>query len=83
MSDTPLTDAEGVRFARIMIEWPKPGQQQVTELIPADFARGLERELAAANAALRDVKDFVHTEWLMWCKEHAAAISRAEKARGK
>lgn len=46
---TPRTDAEGVRFARIMIEWTKPHDQQVTELVPADFARQLERELAAAT----------------------------------
>lgn len=43
MSDTPKTDAEGVRFGRLMIEWPK-GKQKTTELIPADFARELERE---------------------------------------
>ena len=44
---TPLTDAEGVRFGRIMIDWHYPVERnQVTELIPANFARTLERDRA-------------------------------------
>lgn len=50
MNDTPRTDAEGVRFARLMVEWPEPGKAKTTELIPADFARELERELNALKA---------------------------------
>lgn len=53
VSDTPRTDAEGVRFARIMIEWDKPSDKQVTELIPADFARRLERALKVAEDELQ------------------------------
>ena len=61
---TPLTDAEGVRFGRIMIDWHYPiERKQVTELIPADFARTIERDraelmemLGKAADTLRDIK---------------------------
>jgi hypothetical protein len=53
-NDTPRTDAEGVRFARIIIEWPESGKQKTTELVPADFARQLERELNEAKATIED-----------------------------
>lgn len=46
MSDTPKTDEATVKFARILIEH---NPFRVTELVPSDFARELERE----NADLR------------------------------
>lgn len=46
MSDTPRTDAAAVGLGRLLIE---PGKTEWTELVPADFARQLERELADAE----------------------------------
>lgn len=67
VSETPLTDAEGVRFARLMIEWPERGKQKVTELVPADFARKLETERAELIELLDELVDLVdprkETDW--------------------
>lgn len=43
--ETPLTDAEAIRFARLLIDWSSPSERQVTELVPSEFARQLERTL--------------------------------------
>lgn len=56
---TPRTDTEGVRFARIMVEWTEPGKQKTTELIPADFARELELELAEAHKRIAALEDSI------------------------
>ena len=42
MSDTPRTDAAALGFARLMIDHEK---HTTTELVDANFARQLEREL--------------------------------------
>lgn len=42
MSDTPRTDAAAIGFARILVDRET---FNVTEIIPADFARTLERTL--------------------------------------
>jgi hypothetical protein len=33
-----------------MVEWPEPGKLRTTALVPVDFARQLERELAIERA---------------------------------
>jgi len=53
---TPLTDAEGIRFARLLVEWPELGKMKTTELLPADFARYLETKLIAAEQALERLR---------------------------
>lgn len=57
MSDTPITDKEWVRFSRLMVEFPESGGFKTTELVPADFARQLERDRARLIEALRAVVD--------------------------
>ena len=57
---TPRTDAAAVGFGRLLVDHgtPEAPKFTTTELVPADFARQLERELAAmtarAEAAERD-----------------------------
>lgn len=48
---TPRTDAAAVRFGRLLIDHgtPEAPKFTTTELVPADFARQLERELTAAQ----------------------------------
>jgi hypothetical protein len=53
MSDTPRTDAAAIGFARILIDHDK---QTTTELVEANFARQLERELAACRAEVATPK---------------------------
>lgn len=48
MSDTPRTDAAEQR-----VKGPNAWAPHDYRAVPADFARTLERELAAANAALK------------------------------
>ncbi|MCC6475147.1 MAG: hypothetical protein IT514_15550 [Burkholderiales bacterium] len=55
MRDTPLTDAEAVRFARIMVDFHAGAK--VTELVPADFARNLERKLRDDQTIIGEVMD--------------------------
>jgi hypothetical protein len=47
---TPLTDAAAVGFGRLLVDHGTPDKPEfkTTELVPADFARQLERELAEA-----------------------------------
>lgn len=57
MNDTPRTDAEAVLFGRLMLTPNEPTGKadwrpfESTELVPAGFARQLERELADAIAS--------------------------------
>lgn len=55
MNKTPLTDAEAVRFARIMVDFHAGAK--VTELVPADFARNLECKLREDQRIIGDVMD--------------------------
>lgn len=48
-SDTPRTDEAALGFARILID---RATAETTELVDANFARQLERELAEAKCAL-------------------------------
>jgi|SRR5690348_944471 len=57
--NTPRTNAEALRFARIMVEWPEPGEARTTELIPADFARQLETE---CTTLLELLEEFVRID---------------------
>ena len=47
-SDTPLTDAAALGFARILVSTGTPDNPkfETTEIIPSDFARTLELECA-------------------------------------
>jgi len=53
MSETPRTDNAAIGFARIMVDHEK---QTTTELVEANFARQLERELAAALSQIESAK---------------------------
>ena len=53
-SDTPRTDAAAVGFARLLVDRDK---RITTELVDANFARQLERELAAAQAEIADLTE--------------------------
>ena len=55
MSSTPRTDAAAIGFARILVDHDR---HTTTELVEANFARHLERELAAAR------KDAERYRWL-------------------
>lgn len=55
MHKTPLTDAEIVRFARILVDFHESAK--VTELVPADFARDLERKLHEDQKIIREMLD--------------------------
>lgn len=76
MSDTPLTDAN--------LKVLHPGVQPSTWYVQADFARTLERELAAAlvrlerlEAALRALLNEVTTPSQQWVDGSAVNIARA------
>ena len=64
---TPRTDAAAVGFGRLLVDYgtPKEPKFTTTELVPAHFARQLERELfamtARAEAAERDAERY---RWL-------------------
>lgn len=55
MHKTPLTDAEAVRFARILVDFHEGAK--VTELVPADFARNLERKLRDDQRIIGELMD--------------------------
>lgn len=52
MSNTPRTDAAAIGFARVLIDKGTPDNPkfETTEIIPSDFARALERQLAEVTA---------------------------------
>ena len=55
MSDTPRTDAEALNYGRILFTWgPETGKS--TEILPADFARQLERENAELSKQLEQAE---------------------------
>ena len=49
MSDTPLTDKAAIGFARILVDRET---HECVEIIPSDFARTLECQLAEAQAEI-------------------------------
>lgn len=54
---TPRTDAKVVEFARLLVDFPDcgpngVGRMRATEIVPADFARQLERELTALRSGI-------------------------------
>ena len=57
MSDTPRTDAAATGFARLLIDRGTPDNPQfkVTEIIPSDFARTLERRIAELERAASEL----------------------------
>ncbi len=75
MSDTPRTDSEVAKFGRLVVEYPVIGKAKVTDIVPTDFARQLERELAEARAiADRETKAAIH---------YSQSATRAEQAPSK
>lgn len=52
MSDTPLTDAAAIGFARILVDHTK---HTTTELVEANFARRLERDRAELISAMENM----------------------------
>lgn len=65
---TPRTDAECMRWFR--------GNDE-TIVVPADFARGLERELSDAKALFRDQAKHLHYELLSEKRELVEALKEA------
>jgi hypothetical protein len=63
---TPRTDESAVGFARVLVDHgtPENPKFETTELVPANFARQLERELAEALARERANSDLYQHERL-------------------
>jgi CHASE3 domain sensor protein len=75
---TPQTDAEGVRFGRIMIDW-HDGTQTATELVPADFARKLEAERDLLRERERELVAAIEAA-LAYCESEAIGTVQQEIA---
>ena len=58
---TPRTDAAALGFARILVDWTKPEPERTVELVDANFARHLERELVVATRDLENLRAFKHS----------------------
>lgn len=57
---TPLTDAAALGFARLLVD---RDTAQLTEIIPADFARTLERRVALLEAGLLALVEDCENKW--------------------
>jgi hypothetical protein len=62
VSDTPLTDKAAIGFARILVDRET---HECVEIIPSDFARTLERQLAEAQATIERMKPVVEAAKVM------------------
>ncbi len=75
---TPRTDAESVKTVHAY------ENMKAIEVVDADFARQLERELAEAQEAIKGLLEYLGSGCLYQCssQRYKAAISRAKKAAG-
>ena len=67
-TQTPRTDAAAIGFARLLVDHgtPENPKFETTEILPADFARELERELATAKSEAEALRENAAIGAIVW-----------------